>query len=158
MDLLNLLQDYDDFKKIIWGSLRATSGFSRSLFYPQLSTIVWNAKVDYEEELKALIPEESCLWGFLARGDTLFFQRFIVEKIDLSTRGRIVAGLALISFIADRWEVNLSISEKLNRLCIPLWNRIDMVRQLVSTGTVEAPTGSETEQVVPEGLSDSDTE
>lgn len=126
MDLLEYLSDYDIFKLCIRGSLNSVSPTRRSWLYPAFSQVINNAKVSYLTELQALLPEDNRLWSDLAIDRTDFLSERVHEWLDVSTRGRLIAGCAFLSFILDNWPAssNLTLTAKIDRLCAAPWLKI----------------------------------
>lgn len=126
MDLLDYLSNFQTFKACIRGSLNSVSGWYRSWFSPDFSTVIYNAKLQYLQELEALIEGDTVWVPALAYDNIDFLTEKVSEWLDPSTNGRLVAACAFISFILDKWSEAspLSLDSKIERLCAGAWLRI----------------------------------
>lgn len=126
MDLLEYLSCFDTFKLCIRGSLNNISSTRRGWLYPAFSQVIFNAKQSYLTELQALVPESNQLWSDLAIDNTDFFSERVHQWLDVSSRGRLIAGCAFLSFILDNYPACsvLPLNAKLDRLCAAAWLKI----------------------------------
>lgn len=122
LDLQDLIREFDH-------SLNSHWGFHRFCNPTGLAAIIYKAKLQYLEDLKALLPSAASVLEELRFNCTETFTKKLVYSLPIGSIGHTVATFAFVSYLLDYWE-KLDIKEKPSRkvrcglLVAPLWLRM----------------------------------
>lgn len=143
--LVNALLDYKYVRQILKGASKHASWWEL-LWLDPVSRLVRRIKQEQEEQLQQAF--ESChadglpISFYLRLGYVNILRCVVLHELDFSTPGRLVASLAFMSYLIDRWaeDSDFSFDFVLDSTAIPLWQ---MSRYYASTSADRSPPPTE---------------
>ncbi|AEK98443.1 E1B 19K [Titi monkey adenovirus ECC-2011] len=139
MDLLKFLEDFENCRQVLQQASKRTGGWSRWLLGNQLVRTVAQVKTDYSEHFEQLLQEQNrLLLNNLELGHTRALNG-VLRELDFENTGRVVAGLAFLAYLLDRWDENsvLSPGYRLDCLALAIWKHT--LREGILRGVMQGP-------------------
>lgn len=125
MELLSHLSVYGNLRGLIEDASDHCSWWKKLLGRPRLARLLREVKCTYEGTFQSVLG--SVFYARLQVGDFTLLNYVIREEFDLSSPGHIMAALAMLVHIFEKWcslETNFSSAFMLDTLAHPAWKQV----------------------------------
>ncbi|QHR77487.1 E1B 19K [Squirrel monkey adenovirus] len=139
MDLLKFLEDFGNCRRVLLEASNRTGSWGRWLLSDQVVRTVHQVKRDYGSHFERLLQEENNqLLNNLELGNTRPL-RSVLRELEFENTGRVIAGLAFLVYLLDRWDENTSLSPgyTLDCLALAIWKHA--LREGIMQGVTRLP-------------------
>lgn len=126
MDLCATLSNFNKVRDILELASNRTSFLYRWCFADSLSRLTFRVKQEYSSQFALVLEDLQDLFESLELGHTSYFNSRVVEQIGFETPSRVVAGLACVTWVLDRWDSRTALTRgyTLDTCALLLWKRV----------------------------------